>query len=70
MLSADKILTIRICLQIINVRLQISIPTNHRYSKEWTGHGYINKIEGSVPEWGSEKDCFLSLPLILAEVLS
>ena len=22
---------------------------------EWIGHGYINKIEGSVPEWGREK---------------
>jgi len=38
--------------------------------KEWIGHGYINKIEGWVPEWGREKDCFLSLHLILAEVLS
>jgi len=22
--------------------------------------GYINKIEGNVPGWGREKDCFLS----------
>jgi len=30
----------------------------------------INKIEESVSEWGRDNDCFLSLPLILAEVLS
>jgi len=24
--------------------------------KEWLGHAYIDKIEGSVPEWGREKD--------------
>jgi len=24
--------------------------------KEWIGHGYINKIEGSLPELGREKD--------------
>jgi len=36
-----------------------------------TGHGYNgNKIEGSVKKWVREKDRFLSLPLILAEVLS
>jgi len=24
--------------------------------KAWISHGYINKIEGSVPECGREKD--------------
>jgi len=37
--------------------------------KEWIDNGYINKIEGSVPKLGREEDCFLSLPLILVEVL-
>jgi len=36
--------------------------------EEWIGHdGHINKIEGNMPEWGKEKNCFLSLALILAE---
>lgn len=39
----------------------------YRYCR--MGHGYNNNIEGSVPEWGIERD-FLSLSLILAKVLS
>jgi len=40
------------------ISLIINNPDEAIDIKEWIGHGYINKIEDHVSEWGRE-DCFL-----------
>jgi hypothetical protein len=43
----------------IPVKVSLSIDFDRTIdNKEWIGHCYINRIEGSVPEWEREKDRF------------